>query len=133
MSLEGNLGRYFPDKAPEITTLTSDPFSLVRNLISKNRFAEARKYFGPKSLGQIVFDFIIAGTTCESYEVDPEGNKIICEKVAAGSVDFDAGGIGDVVLVCSKECFEKTAASIKEQTNAIGRPTAIGRNGFGRH
>lgn len=91
-----------------------------------------RNQFGPGILGQKVFDLIACGNHCERIITNPDGQSVICGKPAVGSLDFDVGGIGDVVLVCSEACFRKTAEDIIRETNTQGRPTAIGRNGFGR-
>lgn len=136
MILESSPGHDHSEDNPEInvpTPPTPAVFNLVKELMENGaELTKVREYFSKGHLGQQVFDFVIRRNNCESYIIDPEGKEVKCEEIAIGSVDFDAGGIGDVVLVCSRKCFEITTEKIRAETIAQGRPTIIGINGFGR-
>lgn len=117
----------------EVIVPTPSIFSLVKELIGKKRFDDVRRYFGQGPLGQQVFDFVISGNKCEGQIPNSEGKFIECSKPAVGSLDFDAGGIGDSALVCGEECFKRIVEIIRAETITQNRPTVIGINGFGRH
>ncbi|RJQ25813.1 hypothetical protein C4577_04825 [Candidatus Parcubacteria bacterium] len=83
----------------------------------------SRDQFGPGRLGGRVFELISDGTRCESGKVCDGQN------LATGSLDFDAGGEGDCVLVCG-DCQNVEREELLRETQ--DRPTALGYNGFGR-
>lgn len=133
MTLENSSGHDHPKDTSEIIVSTPAFFNLVRDLIEeRGELTKIRRYFGTGCLGQRVFGYVTRESRCEGYKTTPEGEMVKCEEKAVGSLDFDVGGVGDIVLVCSEDCFRAAEEKIIKQTNEQYRPTVIGINGFGR-
>ena len=101
----------------------------VKDTIVVNGITLTRANFGPSNFGEIAWNLIRGGGTCEAI-IDASGTK--CGKQGIGTTDYDVLGDPELRIHCSQEHHYAIMNGVRADLTRIGRTTAFGTNGFGR-
>jgi hypothetical protein len=88
-----------------------------------------RETFGLGHAGEIAYQTLVSGVSCESNEQD--GRK--CQKTATRTVDFDVFSNYEFISVCGDEHAARVIKRVIEESKAQGLANpGFGKNGWGR-
>jgi hypothetical protein len=102
---------------------------MARQENGQERLPVRREVFAPGTVGEIDFQLILAGATCESLI----GKEKICGRRAIRVLDFDISSSTEQLPVCGDKCENASRQRIVADLAVSGRVTTFGLNGWGRH